>query len=114
MPITSDIHHPVTRQQAEFARHVAGNPELFAHRNPAIYGHAWARLKEARGQTIHRDRLQPGYIKGPAQDALIIPNEGDNFRHIGSAIANLMTAAALQRMRDRIAHHQNSDQGGAA
>lgn len=48
------------------ARHVVTHPEIFG-RIPSVLAINWARLKNARGQTVDHDRIgAPAYLIAPA------------------------------------------------
>lgn len=94
---------PVAPQQADDARHILANPQPhFSDDSAARYSDAWARLKAARCQTIHRDRLRPAYLT----DAAALPPDGDTFRHVGN-VARVVSDTCWVRMQTRIQYHRD-------
>ncbi len=69
--------HPLSKFQITLARHIAARPEEF-HQSPEQFAHAWAVLKQARGQQFTPERLVPAHLigtrpKGPGPAAPACP-----------------------------------------
>lgn len=66
------LFHPESAAMAQaiapMARAIVATPEAHAN-HPHLFGHAWAALKTARGQTVHQHRLRPAHqiVAAPAQ-----------------------------------------------
>lgn len=106
MHVQSTSSSPEALRQA---RHIVGHPEDYAHRNPVVYGNAWARLKAARGHTLNRDRLAPAFLTGDEPHA---PETAHAASGHNRSATGPMSQACLHRLRIHVAILNGNRQDG--